>query len=96
MQALQDYLEVHAEEVSVIGYDDIVYMAARSHIKHMIDSIKEEQRNVQESVDFSYGNDWSATVGNSFERGSANIKAINMLKQIEAEGSVQHQMSRTF
>ena len=86
MQALQDYLEVHAEEVSVIGYDDIVYMAARSHIKHMIDSIKEEQRNVQESVDFSYGNDWSATVGNSFERGSANIKAINMLKQIEAEG----------
>lgn len=86
MQALQDYLEVHAEEVSVIGYDDIVYMAARSHIKHMIDSIKEEQRNVQESVDFSYGNDWSATIGNSFERGSANIKAINMLKQIEAEG----------
>lgn len=85
-ELIQEYISEHADDLEVIKYDDIVYEAMRSRAKVEAQKLKQDSlAGNLKGMEFSYGEDWTPTVGDSYTRGMANIKAIKTLKEIEAE-----------
>lgn len=83
---IHEYIDNHATEINVVGYDDIVNESMKMRIQNNIKKL--EQKNVNgeaEGTEFIYGDDWTPTIGNSTKRGMANIEAIQVLKRVETE-----------
>ena len=85
-ELIQEYIDEHAAELNIIGYDDIVHESMKMRIQHEIKKLNQESENRTEiETEFVYGEDWNPTTGNSNTRGMANIEAIKTLKKVEAE-----------
>ena len=69
--------------------ETVSYETVEEVTDEVIDNVMASQEinsvSMNNTIDYSYGADWKPTVGNSSERGFANVHAIEVLKRIENE-----------